>query len=391
MPALAAKKPAAERPNLVLILVDNLPTWMLACYGNKEVRSPNIQRLSDTGTRFLNHYAAASMPGLDRATLLTGRTPMQIGDAGTPGPADVTIDKLLSDAGYSTHATGAAAAADAASEAQKFLDQQAPAKPFALTVSFGDLKPPYDSTPQKYLEMYAQEKFDGYAADPVAPNARAGKEMLLDRVAGLRKVAATITAIDDQIGSLLAKLSQKQLLDNTLVLFTSTCGALYGRHGLWDAGQASDPVNMYDEVVKTPHHLDLAASHAAPGPGDRNDQRLRPGPQPLRTGLARPARPESVRSELPACGTAEKAAQEAALAQNRLRPHPEYRYGPRGKLQGGVARWRERLKRVVRLDAGCGREGESLRHSRVPRRENSFDRRNHALETGLFVVRVPGS
>ncbi len=150
LPALAAKKPAVERPNVVLILVDNLPGWMLACYGNKEVRSPNIQRLSDTGTRFLNHYAAAPVPEFNRATLLTGRTPMQIGNAGTPGPADITFDRLLSTAGYVTHDT-----ADP-SDALSFLDQQAAAKSFALTLSFGALKPPYDSVPQKYLDMYAR-------------------------------------------------------------------------------------------------------------------------------------------------------------------------------------------------------------------------------------------
>ncbi len=76
--------------------------------------------------------------------------------------------------------------------------------------------------------------------------------MLLDRIASLRKVAAGITAIDDRIGALLDKVTQKQLLDNTLILFASTCGALYGRHGLWDAGQASDPINMYDEVMRSP-------------------------------------------------------------------------------------------------------------------------------------------
>ncbi len=251
IPALAAKKPAVERPNVVLILVDNLPVWMLACYGNKEVRSPHIQRLSDTGTRFLNHFAAAALPAPARATLLTGRTPMQIGETGTPSAADVTLGQILDKAGYATTAIGGQPGADAAAAAQKFLDRQAAGKPFGLLVNFGDLTPPYEGTPQKYLDMYAQEKFEGYAADPVAPNARGGKEMLLNRTASLRKAAAAITALDDRIGTLIAKLTQKQLLDNTLVLFASTCGALYGRHGLWDAGQASDPVNMYDEVVKS--------------------------------------------------------------------------------------------------------------------------------------------
>ncbi len=245
-PVLAAKKPAVERPNVCLILVDNLPSWLLSCYGNKEVRSPHIQRLSDTGTRFLNHFAAACTPEANRATLLSGRTPMQTGDGAAAAAADVTLEKLLSGAGYATHSSGDPA------DGLKFLDQQTPGKGFALTLSFTGLKPPYEGTPQKFLDLYASERFENYAADPVPANARAGKEMLLDRTASLRKVAAAITAIDEQVGAVLAKLGQKQMLDNTLVLLASTCGGLYGHHGLWDAGQATDPLNMYDEVVRTP-------------------------------------------------------------------------------------------------------------------------------------------
>lgn len=252
LPALAAKKPAPERPNVVLILADHVPAWMLACYGNKEVHSPNIQRLSDTGTRCLNHFAAASLPALNRATLLTGRTPMQIGETAPPGAAEVTLSKILDGAGYATHATPGLPGADVAEDAGKFLDQQSAGKPFALAVGFSDLKAPYDGTPKKYLDLYGTETFASYAADPVAPNARAGKEMLANRVANWRKVAAAITALDDRIGALISKLAQKQMLDNTLVLFASTGGALYGRHGLWGAGDASEPVNMYDEVVNSP-------------------------------------------------------------------------------------------------------------------------------------------
>src|SRR5262249_23015006 len=61
-----------------------------------------------------------------------------------------------------------------------------------------------------------------------------------------------VTALDDEVGAIVSKLSEKRLLDNTLVIFTATCGALFGRHGLWDSGQASDPVNMYEEVMSTP-------------------------------------------------------------------------------------------------------------------------------------------
>ena len=40
--------------------------------------------------------------------------------------------------------------------------------------------------------------------------------------------------------------------DNTLIIFTGDNGYLLGRHGLWSKGLASDPINMYDEVMRVP-------------------------------------------------------------------------------------------------------------------------------------------
>ena len=76
--------------------------------------------------------------------------------------------------------------------------------------------------------------------------------MLADIIGNVRKVAAAVTSLDDDVGVMVAKLVQRRLLDSTLIVFTSTCGALLGRHGLWGAGDASDPVNMYEEAVATP-------------------------------------------------------------------------------------------------------------------------------------------
>ena len=93
--AFAATKPAGEQPNILLILVDGLPSWILGCYGNKEVYTPNIDRLAQTGTRFANHIAGAPVPGTNRAVLLTGRTSMQLRDADSAPASEVTLDKLL--------------------------------------------------------------------------------------------------------------------------------------------------------------------------------------------------------------------------------------------------------------------------------------------------------
>src|SRR5437764_282317 len=82
LPALAAKKAAGEQPNILLILVDGLPSWLLGCYGNAEIRTKNIDLLAQTGTRFLNHYACSPIAEPARAALLTGRTPMQLKGSG---------------------------------------------------------------------------------------------------------------------------------------------------------------------------------------------------------------------------------------------------------------------------------------------------------------------
>jgi arylsulfatase A-like enzyme len=236
LPSLAATKPPGEQPNVLLILVDGLPSWILGCYGNREVRTPHTDLLAQTGTRFLNHYACAPVADKARASLLTGRTTMQLKDSG-----EVTLEKLLGGIGYAC-----GTAADGA-DAGKFLDAQSAAKPFFLTAAFA----PYASLPD--AGAYAQAKLDTFTQEAAAKNAARGKEMLgAPLLANLRRVAAATTALDAEIGALVAKITQKKLLDNTLIILTAPCGSLFGRHGLWASGNASDPVNMYEEVIATP-------------------------------------------------------------------------------------------------------------------------------------------
>ena len=236
LPTLAATKPLGEQPNVLLILVDGLPSWILGCYGNREVRTPHIDLLARTGTRFLNHYACAPVADKARATLLTGRTTMQFKDTG-----EVTLETLLGGIGYAcgNRAEGG--------EAVRFLDAQSAGKPFFLTAALA----PYATLPD--AGAYAQAKLDTFTQEAAAKNAARGKEMLgAPLLANLRRVAAATTALDLEIGALVAKITQKKLLDNTLIILTSPCGSLFGRHGLWASGDASDPVNMYEEVVATP-------------------------------------------------------------------------------------------------------------------------------------------
>src|SRR5262249_45662200 len=217
-------------------------SWVLGCYGNQEVRTPNLDRICQTGTRFQSHLACAPVAGASRATLLTGRTTMQLHDAESVPAGEVTLDKILGAQGYMAQALEGAAPPDLPSN---------PGKPLFLTVSY-KIQPPDEGVARKYADLYAQAKLDTFSREPAAGNARQDKEMLAGGLDSRRKAAAAITALDDQIGALIGGLSQKKLMDNTLVIFVSTCGPRRGGHGRGGAGLSADPINMYEEVGAPP-------------------------------------------------------------------------------------------------------------------------------------------
>jgi arylsulfatase A len=70
LPVLGQTSP---RPNIVLILADDLGYGSLGCYGNAEVKTPNIDRLAAGGMRFTDFHSNGAMCTPTRAALLTGR------------------------------------------------------------------------------------------------------------------------------------------------------------------------------------------------------------------------------------------------------------------------------------------------------------------------------
>ena len=66
-------------PNIVFILTDDQGAWALGCAGNSEIRTPNLDRLAATGTRFENFFCASPVCSPARASILTGRIPSQHG------------------------------------------------------------------------------------------------------------------------------------------------------------------------------------------------------------------------------------------------------------------------------------------------------------------------
>ena len=69
----------SNRPNIVFILTDDQGPWAAGCYGNPEIRTPNLDRIAETGVRFENFFVAIPVCSPSRATFITGRIPSQHG------------------------------------------------------------------------------------------------------------------------------------------------------------------------------------------------------------------------------------------------------------------------------------------------------------------------
>lgn len=107
---------ADERPNIVLIIADDLGYGDLGCYGQKRIETPNIDRLAKEGLRFTDFYAGCTVCAPSRCVLLTGKHMGHCWVRGNAGQQnrliqclreeDVTVAEVLRKAGYATALCG---------------------------------------------------------------------------------------------------------------------------------------------------------------------------------------------------------------------------------------------------------------------------------------------
>jgi arylsulfatase A-like enzyme len=123
-------KSEKQKPNVIFILLDDFGYTDLGCYGSRFYETPNIDRLAREGIRFTNAYAACPVSSPTRASIMTGRYPVNTGitdwipgrqatNSGRPedrlvslpfkvqlDPGEVTIAEVLKKNGYSTMISG---------------------------------------------------------------------------------------------------------------------------------------------------------------------------------------------------------------------------------------------------------------------------------------------
>ena len=258
--ALALPAFGAERKNVLLLVADDLG-MQVGCYGDAVAKTPNIDALAKTGTRFTHGFASVSSCSPSRATLLTGMPTHQCGQYGLAhGSHNAASFKnvrglpaLLAPAGYRSgviaklhvqpkevypfdvEVPGAGRnPVQIAGQAKAFVAECGD-KPFFLLVGFTD--------PHRAAKGFANDgKYPaGVPAVTFDPKAVPVPYHLPDTAdvrAELAEYYQAVARLDHGVGLVLKVLEDAKQLDNTLVIFLSDNGIPFpgAKTTLYDAG-----------------------------------------------------------------------------------------------------------------------------------------------------------
>lgn len=291
----------AERPNVLILLADDLGYQDLGCYGSA-IKTPVLDSLAGQGMRFTDFYAGAPNCSPSRAALLTGRIASRTGiynyippENGLHLPPDeVTLAQLLKSAGYATGLFG--------KWHLSRLDNSPQPKPAAYGFDYtfcthNNAEPSHKDPVNFYRNGGAVGKLEGYSCDlveaeasswlkqrgPEAPpffayvafhephqKLASPPDLVQQYKAGGYPnpvYGANVANLDRAIGRLLATLDELHLSDNTVVLFASdngpwrdgSQGPLRGKKSdIWEGGI------RVPGILRWPGHVSPGTTMAEP-------------------------------------------------------------------------------------------------------------------------------
>lgn len=298
-------------PNIILMMTDNHGAWTLGCYGNRDIRTPNIDRLAEEGMLFTRAFSSNAVCSPTRATYLTGLLPSQHGvhcylrrneaQMGQNAYCTIrefrTLPKVLSECGYRCGLVGkwhlganmtpqlgfeywitmphggTSTFYDAeviehgkvrheptyltdlwTEHAVRFI-QQDKNRPFFLFLAYNG---PYAlgsllSRParNRHHDFYQNQLLPSFPRAKMHPWQFNNKQYL-NNIDSIRRVAAEVSGVDDSVGTVIQTLDRLKLARNTLVIFCADQGWMGGQNGLWGMGDHTRPLSAFDGMMHIP-------------------------------------------------------------------------------------------------------------------------------------------
>jgi arylsulfatase A-like enzyme len=265
LPSCGASRAAAaasNKPNIVVIVADDLGYGEIHCRGEQEIPTPHIRSIAAGGVCFSNAYVSCPVCSPTRAGLITGRYQQRFGHEFNTGPAaaagedvglpldQLTIADRLKKLGYATGMVGKWHLGYAAKfhpqrrgfdeffgflgGAHSYLDSQADPTNRILRGSEPVDEKEYltDALAREavaFIERHKSEPFFLYLPFNATHGPLEASDKYLSRFSGIgeqkrRTFAAMLSALDDAIGAVLEKLRGESLEENTLVFFIGDNG-----------------------------------------------------------------------------------------------------------------------------------------------------------------------
>ncbi len=302
----------AKPPNVVFILTDNHGAWTLGCYGNPDIRTPNIDQLASRGMLFERAFSSNPVCSPTRATYLTGLLPSQHGlhsfldNKYMMGPQAYyaleefeTLPEILHSEGYVCGLSGKWHLGDNINpqdgfsywatmprgstsnmyedpvildgrvvktpkymtdlwtdHAVRFIEQNSEGEqPFFLYLAYNG---PYclgnlllREAKNRHAEYYADKQLLSFPRDTVHPWQYSNLKYH-NNIVSIRRVAAEISGVDDGVGTVLETLQKHGLTEDTIVVFAGDQGWMGGQNGFFGMGDHTRPMGAHDLMMQVP-------------------------------------------------------------------------------------------------------------------------------------------
>lgn len=285
---LSCNQISQQPPNIIFILVDDMGWTDLGCYGSEFYETPNIDGLASDGIVFSNAYASASICSPSRAAILTGKYPPRLNitdwipgqdpkNRPLLGPEDLdhlpleetTLAEVLGNNGYRTMFCGKwhlggdgfrpedqgfdrSIGADRfgsppggyyvpyrnphlpdgpegeyltdrlTDESIEFIGED-PSVPFFLFLSYYTVHTPIQPC-KRHIDRFIRKREELPARDSVRLREEGDGITVLNQYSA--DYASMVHALDENIGRLVLELTERNILDNTVIIFTSDNGGL---------------------------------------------------------------------------------------------------------------------------------------------------------------------